>query len=156
MIDAMKYDYIYSEAVEIITGKKDDGTKFLSKDTLCVAVTEDDKLYSAFNTINMVDGKPVTGSSEKEVIKKISGGDGSKRIEAMITMNCVEMIPVLPAQEDVDEIIKLDKYNAATYVVSPNNKYISLTSTASRSILQSLLHGTASQLQESTVALNTL
>jgi hypothetical protein len=121
----MKYDYIYSEAVEIITAKKDDGTKFLSKDTLCVAVTEDDKLYSAFNTINMIDGKPVTGSSEKEVIKKISGSS-SKRIEAMITMNCVEMIPVLPEKEDIDEILKLDKYNAATYVVSPNNKYISL------------------------------
>ncbi|MBP0978201.1 MAG: hypothetical protein J6P89_08510, partial [Oscillospiraceae bacterium] len=125
MIDAMKYDYIYSEAVEIITAKKDDGTKFLSKDTLCVAVTEDEKLYSAFNTINMVDGKPVTGSSEKEVIKKISGGS-SKRIEAMITMNCVEMIPVLPEKEDIDAILSLDKYNAATYVVSPNNKYISL------------------------------
>ena len=125
MIDAMKYDYIYSEAVEIITAKKDDGTKFLSKDTLCVAVTEDDKLYSAFNTINMVDGKPVTGSSEKEIIKKISGGS-SKRIEAMITMNCVEMVPVLPEKEDIDAILSLDKYNAATHVVSPNNKYISL------------------------------
>ena len=125
MIDAMKYDYIYSEAVDIITAKKDDGTKFLSKDTLCVAVTEDDKLYSAFNTINMVDGKPVTGSSEKEIIKKISGGS-SKRIEAMITMNCVEMVPVLPEKEDIDAILSLDKYNAATHVVSPNNKYISL------------------------------
>ena len=121
----MKYDYIYSEAVDIITAKKDDGTKFLSKDTLCVAVTEDDKLYSAFNTINMVDGKPVTGSSEKEIIKKISGGS-SKRIEAMITMNCVEMVPVLPEKEDIDAILSLDKYNAATHVVSPNNKYISL------------------------------
>ncbi|MBR6834388.1 MAG: hypothetical protein IKM72_00090 [Oscillospiraceae bacterium] len=125
MIDAMKYDYIYSEAVDIITAKKDDGTKFLSKDTLCVAVTEDDKLYSAFNTINMVDGKPVTGSSEKEIIKKKSGGS-SKRIEAMITMNCVEMVPVLPEKEDIDAILSLDKYNAATHVVSPNNKYISL------------------------------
>ena len=125
MIDAMKYDYIYSEAVEIITGKKDDGTKFLSKDTLCVAVTEDDKLYSAFNSINMVDGKAVTGSSAKEVIKKISGG-GSKMIEAMIIMSCSEMVPVLPSKEDRDEIIALDKSNAATRVISPNNKYISL------------------------------
>ena len=121
----MKYDYIYSEAVEIITGKKDDGTKFLSKDTLCVAVTEDDKLYSAFNSINMVDGKAVTGSSAKEVIKKISGG-GCKMIEAMIIMSCTDLVPVLPSKEDRDEIIALDKSNAATRVISPNNKYISL------------------------------
>ena len=121
----MKYDYIYSEAVEIITGKKDDGTKFLSKDTLCVAVTEDDKLYSAFNSINMVDGKAVTGSSAKEVIKKISGG-GSKMIEAIIIMSCTDLVPVLPSKEDRDEIIALDKSNAATRVISPNNKYISL------------------------------
>ncbi|WP_044974163.1 hypothetical protein [Ruminococcus sp. HUN007] len=121
----MKYDYIYSEAVEIITAKKDDGTKFFSKDTLCVAVTEDDKLYSAFNKTEYVEGRLITGSSEKEVVKKISGSE-NKRIAAMIIMNCIDMVPVLPEKEEIEEIMKLDKYNAATDVVSPNNKYIKL------------------------------
>ena len=123
MSETMKYDYIYSEAIDIITAKKDDGTKFFTKDTVCVAVTEDEKLYSAFNKTEYAEGKLITGSSEKEVIRKIAAG-GNSRIAAMITMNCIDMVPVLPDSEEIEELLKLDKYNATTDVISPNNKYI--------------------------------
>ncbi len=119
----MKYDYIYSEAVDLITAKKDEGTKFFARDTVCVAVTDNGTLFSAFNEASYTDGKLVNGSSEKAVIKKIADS-GNTTIAAMITMNCSEMVPVLPDTECVSELLKLDKHNAATDVVSPNIKYI--------------------------------
>jgi len=121
----MKYDYIYSEAVEIINNKKDEGTKFFSRDTLCLIVTESGKLFSAFNTSDIVDGKLVTGSSEKAALKKLKSS-GETRIDAVITMNCSEMIPVIPDNESVSEILELDRYNSSADVISPALKYIKI------------------------------
>ncbi len=124
----MKYDIIFSVATDAIRSKAMTGANILPDDTVCVLITNTDKTYTGFNLTDVRDGKLVAGCSEKEAVKNLlSDNDNIGIISAMVTLNCITMIPVLPCRDCVDLITGINDENTNTLVISPDKKYIKIT-----------------------------
>ncbi|MDO5149373.1 MAG: hypothetical protein Q4D76_08280, partial [Oscillospiraceae bacterium] len=126
---AMRYDFIYSDALSIIKQKKKDGMNFFSGDSLCLIVSENNKVYKAFNTSALKAGKLVSEPSEKIALKKMTDS-GEKTALAMIIMNCSDVSPVLPDESFLELIFEADEKNKETLVVTPDASYIKLSDTS--------------------------
>ena len=125
----MKYDFIYSDALSIIKQKKKDGMNFFSGDSLCLIVSESNKVYKAFNASALKSGKLVSEPSEKIALKKMMDA-GEKKVLAMIIMNCSDVSPVLPDESFLELVFEADENNRETLVVTPDASYIKLSDTS--------------------------
>ena len=125
----MKFDFIYSDALSIIKQKKKDGMNFFSGDSLCLIVSENNKVYKAFNTSALKSGKLVSEPSEKIALKKMMDA-GERKALAMIIMNCSDISPVLPDESFLELVFEADEKNKDTLVVTPDASYIKLSDTS--------------------------
>ncbi len=124
----MKYDIIFSVATDAIRSKAMTGANIIPDDTVCVLITNTDKTYTGFSRTDVRDGKLVAGCSEKEAVKNLlSDNDNITAISAIVTLNCITQMPVLPCPDCVDLIVEMNEQNADTLVICPDKNYIKIT-----------------------------
>lgn len=124
----MKYDIIFSIATDAIDAKAMTGKTFAADDTVCVIINNNDKTYVGFSDTDLREGRLVTGCSEKEAAKNMLS-DNSSEITAMVTLNCISRIPVLPCAECVSMILEMNPKNTETLIITPAKTYIKITDT---------------------------
>jgi cytidine deaminase len=121
----MKYDIIYSIAIDTVRNRALNRITNNQNDTISVLYTSNDTTYVGVNTADIKDGKLVNGCSEKDAIKNMLT-QHENTIKAIVTINVFTLIPVLPCKECLDLILGLSPENSQCLVISPNKRYISI------------------------------